>query len=425
MQNLRVLVCDSCYDKPQQSGQRTILIPADPVPIMNPRPEFYVADNNPLSGIGYTPNQRAYVAPTINPQTSFSAYNNTDISALNQFEVTSSLAGSEWTITASAANDSHVVYHGYFDGQVPPDADGDVPYELNNRSLTLTIRAKPGTVNFASLNFQFGTDLDVSNVHYATAIFNLTTGAVTQSTKSSGISMNTSATAAGGGYFTLSLTATYPGADLSILFFQFGPSPTGTPALNNIGEASYLSPGASIVVTASPNVSPWTVTRGIAQVGGYYGAFIGTMNNLSAAFDATSNKPYSQSAAITTINSSYGNYIGVNWSEAPATITPSSLNSPVLTHSLTGWSVTAPNDTTFGSSAYVIQGSNVNGGWGTWTTISSGVTAGTIGETISGDGGGGPYQFHRVAFAENDGSPISVASVSFSVGETSSNVGTV
>ncbi len=41
LQNRRVLVCETCYDKPQENGQRTIIIPPDPLPIMNPRPEAY------------------------------------------------------------------------------------------------------------------------------------------------------------------------------------------------------------------------------------------------------------------------------------------------------------------------------------------------------------------------------------------------
>lgn len=40
LQNLRILVCqDKCYDAPQQNGQRTIVLPPDPIPIMNPRPD--------------------------------------------------------------------------------------------------------------------------------------------------------------------------------------------------------------------------------------------------------------------------------------------------------------------------------------------------------------------------------------------------
>lgn len=51
LQNLRLLVCDSCYDTPQENI-RTIILPADPVPIMNPRSENYVQDDNPVSPLG-------------------------------------------------------------------------------------------------------------------------------------------------------------------------------------------------------------------------------------------------------------------------------------------------------------------------------------------------------------------------------------
>src|SRR5262245_39699107 len=55
LQNLRFLVCDSCYDSYQQNGQRTIILPADPIPIMNARPEQYVVADNPLSALGAKP----------------------------------------------------------------------------------------------------------------------------------------------------------------------------------------------------------------------------------------------------------------------------------------------------------------------------------------------------------------------------------
>ena len=46
LQNIRILVCNSCYDEPQQQ-LRAIVIPADPVPISNPRIEnFAVAETN-------------------------------------------------------------------------------------------------------------------------------------------------------------------------------------------------------------------------------------------------------------------------------------------------------------------------------------------------------------------------------------------
>lgn len=42
--NKRILVCDTCYDDPQEQ-LRAIVLPADPEPIMNPRTEPYTWDN--------------------------------------------------------------------------------------------------------------------------------------------------------------------------------------------------------------------------------------------------------------------------------------------------------------------------------------------------------------------------------------------
>jgi hypothetical protein len=47
-----MLVCNSCYDEPQQQ-LRAIVIPADPVPIQNPRIEYFVnaeTNNRATSG---------------------------------------------------------------------------------------------------------------------------------------------------------------------------------------------------------------------------------------------------------------------------------------------------------------------------------------------------------------------------------------
>jgi hypothetical protein len=51
--NLRILVCPTCLDVPQESG-RTIVLPPDPVPIANPRPENYALADNPLSPLGWS-----------------------------------------------------------------------------------------------------------------------------------------------------------------------------------------------------------------------------------------------------------------------------------------------------------------------------------------------------------------------------------
>lgn len=46
LQNLRLLVCNPCYDTPQNQ-LRAIVVPADPVPILNPRvQDFVVAETN-------------------------------------------------------------------------------------------------------------------------------------------------------------------------------------------------------------------------------------------------------------------------------------------------------------------------------------------------------------------------------------------
>lgn len=48
LQNLRILVCDICLDEPQrQLG--TVMLPPDPLPIMNARPENYAIDEVPVS----------------------------------------------------------------------------------------------------------------------------------------------------------------------------------------------------------------------------------------------------------------------------------------------------------------------------------------------------------------------------------------
>lgn len=52
LQNLYLLVCQSCLDKPQENI-RTIVLPPDPRPIANPRAEAFVSDNNPISPLGW------------------------------------------------------------------------------------------------------------------------------------------------------------------------------------------------------------------------------------------------------------------------------------------------------------------------------------------------------------------------------------
>ena len=43
LQNIRLLVCRRCLDRPQQQ-LRAIIIPADPIPVRNPRTEPFEED---------------------------------------------------------------------------------------------------------------------------------------------------------------------------------------------------------------------------------------------------------------------------------------------------------------------------------------------------------------------------------------------
>ena len=58
--NKRILVCDTCYDTPQNQ-LRAIVLPADPMPVVNPRTEAYEFDE--------TNTRVTSVTPTIDPIT--------------------------------------------------------------------------------------------------------------------------------------------------------------------------------------------------------------------------------------------------------------------------------------------------------------------------------------------------------------------
>lgn len=49
--NTNLVVCDKCSDEPQEQ-LRVFNIPADPVPVDDPRPERYNISNNPIASIG-------------------------------------------------------------------------------------------------------------------------------------------------------------------------------------------------------------------------------------------------------------------------------------------------------------------------------------------------------------------------------------
>lgn len=83
--NKRILVCDTCYDKPQEQ-LRAIVVPADPVPIVNPRVEPYAwdeIDRRQVSGYNTTNPQTGIPVPQ--GDTRVTTYSNT---ATNNTRVT-------------------------------------------------------------------------------------------------------------------------------------------------------------------------------------------------------------------------------------------------------------------------------------------------------------------------------------------------
>lgn len=169
------------------------------------------------------------------------------------------------------------------------------------------------------------------------------------------------------------------------------------------------NPLSTVGVTLTSNVS----------AGSNFGTMIGG-GGVDAAFNGVVNKPWTFCAYVVASNSSFGNYVAKNWSPyAGGITTPSSLSASVQAHSLSSFTAYAPNDQSFvssGATDYVVQGSHNTV---SWTTLYSGTTAGTAGETISGEPTGSPYQFHRLAFRGDGVTMIAVAQVQFSVSDLS------
>jgi len=156
-----------------------------------------------------------------------------------------------------------------------------------------------------------------------------------------------------------------------------------------------------------------------------YGTRIGNLTGgggINAAFDGNPYKPAYLSANNTISNSSYNNYVGINWTGNPNVLNlPSSLQAPVIRHSLTSFTAYAPNDRGFLGSAvtsYVVQTAAVDLPlWGVWTTISSGTTSGSAGESITANCAGETTQFHRIAFLGDQLNYVAVAQVQFNVAQ--------
>ncbi len=157
-----------------------------------------------------------------------------------------------------------------------------------------------------------------------------------------------------------------------------------------------------------------------------YGSRIGNLTGgggINAPFDGNVNKQSWLCANNTISNSSYNNYVGINWTGNVSQLSmPSSLLPPTITHTVTSFTAYAPLDRGFLGSqvtSYVVQTSAIGDAtWGSWTTISSGTTSGVAGESISGDCTGSKEQFHRIAFLGDQLNYVAIAQLSLNVAET-------
>ena len=206
---------------------------------------------------------------------------------------------------------------------------------------------------------------------------------------------------------------------INIKTFVIPPDPV--PVYNPRTEKYTLDDSPLSAIGASPNFfTPQNGSRiGSLTAGG----------GLNAAFDSVINKKSWVSAAglTSTITSSYAAYVGINWQGElyPNQSFPSSLQSPIITHSLSSVSIYAPLDRSFlnlNPTTYAIQYSPTNTPlFVAWTTIASGATAGVAGEsigvTITSTMNNPLNQFHRVAFLGNGTDYVTVAQVQLSVNE--------
>jgi hypothetical protein len=156
------------------------------------------------------------------------------------------------------------------------------------------------------------------------------------------------------------------------------------------------------------------------------GGNIGTMTlgaGVEAAFDSNSNKTATQSAALAISNSSFTNWVGKNWNADPSgtSVTIASTVAP-NTHSVSSFTLTAPNDAKFlnaGATGYHLDGSadGVN-----WTTIFSGTTGGTVGESITQNTTSAAlYQYHRIAIQGDGFSRVCIAQAVLNVSDAEPN----
>ena len=111
--NIRLLVCDTCYDMPQEQ-LRAIVIPADPIPIQNPRTQdFVTAETNTRATSGQN---------TVDPTTGIPVVNgDTRITQDDKVRVTQETGEPPGGLNRRPGTDPNA----------PGDNDPGLPYNMN------------------------------------------------------------------------------------------------------------------------------------------------------------------------------------------------------------------------------------------------------------------------------------------------------
>jgi hypothetical protein len=151
-----------------------------------------------------------------------------------------------------------------------------------------------------------------------------------------------------------------------------------------------------------------------------------TLNaGVNAAFDASVNKRSVMCAGLSVSNSSFQNWVGKNWG---VDLSGTSLTLPstvaVLTHTVSSFTITAPNDAPFLNALTPATGFHLDGSFdGTnWTTLYSATTAGTVGESITASTTtGAAYPYHRIAIQGDGFSAVAIAQAQLNISDQAPN----
>ena len=141
--NKRILVCESCNDVPQQQ-LRAIVVPPDPVPIMNPRVQDYQSASDDI---------RITEGNTINSQTGIPVPGgDTRITQNDQVRVTQQTGGTPFDISEQPGLDQNAVM----------PLQGNTPYAVSLPLLSVVSDGAGLAIVVCSSNHNLATDAQIS-----------------------------------------------------------------------------------------------------------------------------------------------------------------------------------------------------------------------------------------------------------------------